>query len=101
MVLEKAVYNSDGNILLPAGSEISEKHIDIFMAWGVSNVEIYVDPDQEDEEEKLFFEEVEKAHQALLPLFQNCNTTHPAVIAMMRLCAERNAEIAIAQQRDE
>lgn len=99
MVLEKAVYNSDGNILLPAGSEIEEKHIDIFLAWGVTDMEIYLDPDQEDEEEKRFLEEVQRAHEKLLPLFKNCHTNHPAVIAIIRLCAERNAEIALHQEK--
>lgn len=38
MVLEKDVANLQGAVLLRKGSEISERHLNIFKTWGVSSI---------------------------------------------------------------
>ena len=40
MVISRDVKNIDGMLLLPSGCELSERHIDILMTWGVAEVEI-------------------------------------------------------------
>jgi hypothetical protein len=38
MVLEKDVANLQGAVLLRKGSEITERHLNIFKTWGVSSI---------------------------------------------------------------
>jgi hypothetical protein len=40
MVISRDVKNIDGMLLLPSGCELSERHIDILMTWGVAEIEI-------------------------------------------------------------
>ncbi len=40
MVIARDVKNIDGMLLLQSGCELSERHIDILLTWGVAEVEI-------------------------------------------------------------
>jgi hypothetical protein len=40
MVISRDVKNIDGTLLLPSGCELSERHIDILLTWGVAEVEV-------------------------------------------------------------
>jgi hypothetical protein len=40
MVLDKAIKNKHGQLLIPGGITIEEKHIKLFKTWGISSVYI-------------------------------------------------------------
>jgi hypothetical protein len=40
MVIAQDVTNQHGNVLLGKGSELSEKHIGILKAWGVTEIDV-------------------------------------------------------------
>lgn len=40
MVVDSDIKNLDGMLLLPAGCELTERHIDILMTWGIMEISI-------------------------------------------------------------
>ncbi len=50
MVLASHARDSNGRLLLPAGEEVSDKHIHTLMAWGISEVDVEVDIESKKEE---------------------------------------------------
>jgi len=40
MVLRESVKDSIGRILLPAGAELAERHIEKLQSWGIENIDI-------------------------------------------------------------
>ncbi len=72
MVLTGDVTNKHGNVLLGKGSELSEKHITILKAWGVTEVDVEgVDQAQVEREEAegLSSEAVASVEEELKELF--------------------------------
>jgi hypothetical protein len=49
--LDQAILNKFGQILLPAGLEIAEKHISLLNTWGVKSVQITSDGSAESSKE--------------------------------------------------
>jgi hypothetical protein len=47
MILTKPATNHQGQVLLPAGAEIAEKHLRIFKTWGIREIEVDA-PDEDD-----------------------------------------------------
>jgi len=48
MVVTADVKNMDNMLLIPAGCVLTEKHIDIFNAWGITEVQVEAGGDTED-----------------------------------------------------
>jgi hypothetical protein len=77
MVLAQDVTNQHGNVLLGKGSELSEKHIGVLRAWGVTEVDVEgVDREQVEREEVQGLppeavESIEEELQGLFPDFGN------------------------------
>ena len=47
MVLKTDVQTSNGQMLMPAGATVNEKHIKTFKTWGINLIEIVSDDDAE------------------------------------------------------
>ena len=77
MVLAQAALNRNGTVILREGSALTEKHINLFKAWGVTEVDIEgVDSEQvvRKEMEALpdeVVEAIERALDELFPRFEN------------------------------
>ena len=72
MILEQAALNKNGTVILREGSALTEKHINLFKAWGVNEVYIEgVDSEQvvRDEMEALPDEVVKAIERELDELF--------------------------------
>lgn len=72
MVLAQPAMNKNGTVILGGGSALTEKHINLFKAWGVSEVDIKgVDSEQvvRQEMEALPSEVVEAIERGLDELF--------------------------------
>lgn len=100
MVLARDVRGSNGLVLLGAGVEISERHIQIFRSWGVGEVEIK-GPDQAalntqillrlDAEKRLLIE------RELDRLFQHNDPLDPVIEELRRICLTQETIRAVGQ----
>jgi hypothetical protein len=93
MSLAGDVIERSGRVLLRAGTEITEKHLDILRKWGVTEVDAVgttaeTPPvDLEPVDPAILRESEEKAQG----LFQHADREHPAVRELLRLCTLRIA----------
>jgi hypothetical protein len=79
MVLADDVTNKHGNVLLGKGNQLSEKHIGVLKAWGVTEVNVEgADREQVDREEAegLSSEAVASVEEKLKELFPDLGDNH-------------------------
>ncbi len=88
MKVGKDVIEASGQILLRAGTEISEKHLSILRSWGVQQVDIAGDkpPDADDN----FLARatpamLDRAQASVGERFHRTDPVHPAIAELMRL----------------
>jgi hypothetical protein len=96
MVLAKDVTNINGQLLVPKGIKISEKHLTLLQAWGITEVEIegvsredvasqtaaQIDP-----------QILAEAEACMVDIFQHANREHAAVKELFDQCVLRTARI--------
>lgn len=92
MVLQDPVYNPDGQILLPAGKTITEKHLEVFNMWGVVYVSIERNSFTNTEEEKAFQELYQKNLQQRKAYFLMVDLGVPMIKSIWEMTAERLTE---------
>ena len=88
MVLEKDVKERSGRVLLRAGTEISDRHMNILKTWGVTEVdvenltqaEVNAQVTQQLDPEALKIAEEQVSH-----LFCHTDKEHPAMRKLMRI----------------
>lgn len=85
MTLGEDVRNFDGQILLSQGTSLTDKHIETFKAWGVSEAPIREGNGRPREEEKIDPQRSAQIQVETDELFRRANRDHPAVEEMMRL----------------
>ena len=97
MKLEKDVQERSGRVLLRAGTEITERHLNIFRTWGVAEADIKTDIESMSREEAaaqaardLDPEVLEAAEEFISPLFVHTDANHAAVRELKRLCVLRH-----------
>ncbi len=100
MVLSSDVFNLDGQILFKKGVELENRHVDILQMWGIPNVEI---EDDDEEEERINLDQfspsiLEKAERVVNERFKLVKSTHPAVEIIRKFCIQKEA---IAAKRKE
>ena len=90
MALAAPVKDRMGRLLIPAGAELSERHVSALSAWGVEGIEIEADEAPEPEVE--ISPEVEAAARAELQVvFHHAGSDHPFIAALLDLAVERRA----------
>jgi len=100
MVLARDVRASSGLVLLGAGVEISERHIQIFRSWGVGEVEVEgVDPAAHNTQFLLKLDAGKRAQleQELDRLFQHNDPLDPVIEELRRICLTRESAKLAAQ----
>jgi len=95
MVLGKEVCDRSGRSLLPAGAELSERHLAILRMWGVMEAEIVDLEGSEDSEleanEELDPGRLAEARDEVETIFVHNDPAHPAIKELMRICILRRA----------
>jgi hypothetical protein len=95
MVLKQNVCDRSGRLLLPEGSELTDRHLVIFRTWGVLEVDISSDTDGDDgtvaQHEEMDPALLAAAEAAVKPLFVHNDLDHPAIKELMRICIARKA----------
>lgn len=92
MVTACNIKDRNGRMLLPAGTELTSKHMLIFRTWGVAQVAI-VEPEQEAQvaktQDELDDEELAAAEESLKPYYRLCGLEHPILRELLRQAALR------------
>lgn len=88
MVLAADALDKRGRVLIPAGKELSAKHIHALPAWGVQRIEVEGDDVGGVDVEPWA---IEAAQAEIAELFSLTNATHPAMEVLMTVCIERAA----------
>jgi hypothetical protein len=91
MILAGEVKERSGRVLLCAGVEITEKHLDIFKKWGISGADIQ-GVTQEDMTPQLDPAVLQQAEMEAQELFRHTDRQHLAVIELLRLTTLRLAQ---------
>lgn len=94
MILDRDVKNLNGFLLVPAGTELTEKHLYVLRAWGIA--EAQVRGTTNDAVEGSLKQDVDpvklKAAEAdLSGVFRHADLSHPALKELFRLCTVRRA----------
>lgn len=101
MVLNSDVRDLNGTLLAASGSAVSEKHLYIFRAWGITEADIR-DVTQEEvqspENAAVDPQVLRWARAALRELFRRTDQTHPAIRELFRVCALRTAKHASGER---
>ena len=94
MKLKSDVKDINGRLLLPSGKDISEKHLTVFRAWGITEVDVHGPaPDKDEpvpnEEENPLL--IKIAEEELCIAFRHTDTGNHAVREIFRLSVVRRA----------
>ena len=98
MILAADVKERSGRVLLRAGTELTERHLNIFKTWGVTEAEI--ESVGQDEAavnaaaqvtSQIDPQALEKAEKYVDELFALTDKTQPPVRELMRICTLRKA----------
>jgi hypothetical protein len=90
MVVGEDVKDKNGQLLLPAGLALSEKHLELVKSWGISQVSI--ESGNKEEEVPLDPELIAKAEKELGPIFKFADQRHPAMNELFSQCVTRRAK---------
>ncbi len=93
MVLSENVAHSTGRVLLKANSELTEKHKQIFKAWGIASVKI---KSQDDEVEKTNGDftqaEIKQAFDEKKVAFQYCDLKDPLIKQLFKVSIKNSLQ---------
>lgn len=95
MVLADDAVHLNGRVLLQAGTELTEKHLKIFRAWGLTEATVVGANDEEIKQhaiEHLDPAQLALAEQKLQLLFSHLDMEHEPVAELYRLCVKDYAE---------
>ncbi len=86
MVLRQPALDAKGNVLLKEGVPLTERHLGLLKAHGVTEVAA-ADPDMEAREVQGMSSE--EAAQMVEEQFRNTDRNHPLISELMRVCRQR------------
>jgi hypothetical protein len=98
MVLASDVRDRRGRLLMPAGRELTAKHVEAFRMWGVVSVEIEGGPEKEPPRRVFDDATLERADWETDLLFANASDAHPFLTELRAIARLRVAE-AISQEK--
>jgi hypothetical protein len=88
MVVALDVKDEAGQLLIPSGVTLVEKHLDALKSWGIKSVTI---EDKPEEEVQISPEMLAKAEGELTPHFRHTDRSNPFTGELFRICVERKA----------
>ena len=97
MVLASNVHDRRGRLLMPAGKELTERHLAAMRMWGVSLIEVEGEGPEVESEPDFDEEILARADAEIDDLFSNAGEDHPLLAELRKLARVRVArEIARA-----
>ena len=92
MILADEVVDRRGRLLMPAGRELGERHLDAFRMWGVERIEIEGEGPAEEPEVPFDESVLAEADEKVERLFANAGPDHPFLDALRELARLRMAK---------
>lgn len=97
MILNSDVKDINGHLLLTSKTEITEKHLHVLRAWGITEVD--VKGITKEDVETMITRDIdpvvlERAEDELSRIFRHTDRLHPAMKEIFRFCAIRKARSA-------
>lgn len=92
MLLARDIHDRQGRLLLTEGTELTRRHIRMFMTWGISQVDIRdsdAQADQPVDTENVDPALLQQTEKSLAKLFSHNDLSHPAIAELFRLCLIR------------
>jgi hypothetical protein len=94
MVLGENVQDSQGRLLMPVGTELTERHLRAFQLWGIMSVRVRGADGEEPGAPEVSPEALTAARDRVLPRFVHNDIHHPLIAALLDLCVRREARRA-------
>jgi hypothetical protein len=92
MVLADEVRDQQGRLLMPAGTELTARHLRAFRLWGILGVRIQAkDQAPVPVEPPLSPEQLEQGRAAVLDRLRETDPAHPLIAELVQYCAVREA----------
>lgn len=94
MILSAPVMDRRGRLLMPAGRELEEKHLEALPMWGVTQIEVEGDGPEAGDDPATEVEPwaLEKAGEEMDQLFLHVEETHPVMLALREFRTLTRAE---------
>jgi len=95
MLLKSAVNDRNGRLLLPAGTELSDKHLKIFRTWGVTSADIDGVDESADNPCSTSFDfsgdpqKIEAVQALMAQRFVGNDPFHPMIAELIKICTTR------------
>ncbi len=98
MLLAENVHDQQGRLLLPSGTELTERHLRAFQMMGVVTVKIR--GSGEDSQEPVISPEIRaEAEVRVRERLRNHDLDHPVIAEILRFAIEREARLIAAGER--
>jgi hypothetical protein len=92
MVLADEVRDQQGRLLMPAGTELTARHLRAFQLWGILGVRIQAgDQAQAPAEPPLSPEQLAQGRAAVLGRLRESDPADPLIAELVQFCAAREA----------
>ena len=99
MVLADEIRDQQGRLLMPAGTELTTRHLRAFQLWGILSVRITSgDTGAEPAEPPLTPEELEAGRALVLARLRDTDPSHPFIAELVQLCTVREARRLAREQ---
>lgn len=90
MIIAEDVKDKNGQLLLPAGLTVVEKHLDVVRSWGIE--EVAIESGSKEEEKPLDPQIVARAEKELGELFKFTDRNQPVMGELFQFCVVRRAK---------
>ncbi len=92
MMLAEEVRDQQGRLLMPSGTELTDRHLRAFQLWGIIGVRIRAgDAAAEPAELPLTPEQLAQGEAVVLSRLRADNASHPLMAELIRICTQREA----------
>lgn len=100
--LAEDVYNFDSRLLFSSGTQLSNKHIEILMMWGVERVSIEGDCEESDPPQSSCPSSRAKldAERSVKKRFKLVKSSHPVVLALREIASTEAAKLGNFEVRN-
>ena len=99
MLLAEEVRDQNGRLLMPAGTELTERHLRACQMWGILGVKIRsANADPDPAELPLSPEQLAEGETLVRARLRGAGGSHPLLAELIRICAAREAR-RLAQER--
>lgn len=100
MVLAEEVRDQQGRLLMPAGTELTERHLRAFQLWGIRSVRVFgAGGSQGDPVPELTPAQLAEGEAIVRARFQLHDLRHPLIAELLRLAGRREAVRLAAEAR--